>query len=242
MKGSFNKSYNYPIIVDEERLQYLSSLITEKLQDVYYKIETIDGATYKLSTLDEILSYCNPQSRKIIKLSITGSRESRANKIYPDISISLFDMSLYDKSCILSMYDREEQEITYLSQRIDEFVKSVRTPYWWLHSNIVYWLAGIILFIAATVVCYSSLEEKQLTQSMNNTLTWCGLSLVCFSFSGFVVRRCVGYLFPEGGFALGEQVKCMQKRIRIRNIIFCSILGSIMLGVVSGLIVYWITK
>lgn len=51
MNGSLNKSYSNPIIIDEERLQYLSGIITEKFKGVYYKIETIDGASYKLNSL-----------------------------------------------------------------------------------------------------------------------------------------------------------------------------------------------
>ena len=41
MKGSLNKSYSSPIVIDEERLQYLSGVITEKFKGVYYRIETV---------------------------------------------------------------------------------------------------------------------------------------------------------------------------------------------------------
>ena len=57
-----------------------------------------------------------------------------------------------------------------------------------------------------------------------------------------MVKRCIEYLFPEGGFAIGEQVKYMNKKSRTRNIILGSILGSILLSIVSGIIVHLITK
>lgn len=242
MKGSLNKSYSSPIVIDEERLQYLSGVITEKFKGVYYRIETVDGASYKLGTLEEVLSYSNPQPRRIIKISIIGNKESDAIKIYPDITVSLFDMSKYDKACILSLNNLEEQEITFLTQRIDEFVKGVRIPYWWLHSKVVYWIVGIVLYAIAAVLYYISYGKEQMAHSMNNTIFWYGLSFLCFFFSEFVVKRCIEYLFPEGGFAIGEQVKYMNKKSRTRNIILGSILGSILLSIVSGIIVHLITK
>ena len=145
MTGSLNKSYSWPIIIEEERLHYLSEMITERFQSVYYKIETIDGASYNLSTIEDVLSYSNPQPRRIIKVGIFGNKEKDTIKIYPDISIFLFDMGKYDKSCILSLNNLEDQEITFLSNRVDEFVKGTRAPYWWLHSNAVYWIVGIML-------------------------------------------------------------------------------------------------
>ena len=242
MNGSLNKSYSNPIIIDEERLQYLSGIITEKFKGIYYKIETIDGASYKLNSLEEVLSYSNPQPRKIIKISIIGNKEKDAIKIYPDITVSLFDMSKYDKSCILSVNNIEEQEITFITQRIDEFVKGVRVSYWWLHSKAVYWIVGFLLYALAAVLYYCNNGKEQLMNSMNNTLFWYGVSFICFFFSGFVVKKCIEFLFPEGGFALGEQVKYMNKRSKIRHIILGSILGSLILGIMSGIIVHIITK
>ena len=70
MIGSLNKSYDCASIIDAERLQHLSEFIKDNFDEVGYEIRTVDGASFKIDTLEEILSYSNPQLRRIVKLSI----------------------------------------------------------------------------------------------------------------------------------------------------------------------------
>ena len=70
--------------------------------EVRYEIRTVDGANYKIDTLEEVLSYSNPQSRRIVKLSISANKQKNTHLFTQNLTLSLFDMTLYDKSCILS--------------------------------------------------------------------------------------------------------------------------------------------
>ena len=80
MIGSFNKVYNHPIIVDEGQLHNLSNTIIKRFDKVEYEIHTVDGASYKLPSIDDVITYSNPDSRRIIKINMTslmGSGNSR---------------------------------------------------------------------------------------------------------------------------------------------------------------------
>ena len=84
MTGSFDKIYTRPIIVDEDKLRYLSEMMEEKFGEVDYGIETIDGIQYKYGNLDDLLSYKNPDSRKIIKIVLGEINIKTGVHLYPN--------------------------------------------------------------------------------------------------------------------------------------------------------------
>lgn len=241
MIGSFNKAYNRPIIVDEGQLRYLSNIIIERFDKVEYEIHTVDGASYKLPTIDDVIAYSNPDSRRIIKINIWGEKKKDSPSFYWAFSLSLFDMSKYDSSCILTMKDLEDTEITFLAQRIDEFVKGCQFPCWWIHSKAFYIVLGFLLYAAIVVAYYVNLGHEKWVEMPNKSTILTGWSVLCMLFSVFVLGKSVDYLFPEGGFSTGEQVKYMKKKNKARNLVFNFILGTIILGVISGLITHYIT-
>ena len=69
MTGSTAIYYFCPIIVDESQLRYLSEMVKERFGEVEYGIETIEGVQYEYSSIDDLLAYNNPNSRKITKIS-----------------------------------------------------------------------------------------------------------------------------------------------------------------------------
>jgi hypothetical protein len=56
----------------------------------------------------------------------------------------------------------------------------------------------------------------------------------------FVVKRFVEYLFPQGGFAIGEQVKYFNKKEKTRNLVLMTIIGSLIIGIIAGVITHFI--
>lgn len=238
MIGSLNKSYDYTSIIDGERLQHLSEFIKEYFDEVKYEIRTVDGASYKIDTLEEVLSYSNPQSRKIVKLSITANKQKNTHLFTPNLTLSFFDLTLYDKSCILSLNDLEDQEISFLTQRIDEFINGSRPSYWWIHKPLIYWILGAALFTFA-IVWFSKSGKESLANGIS-TLFWIGVSCICFFISNVIIKRCVEYLFPEGGFTIGEQAAYLKKKEKTRNVVLVSVVGSLILGIVSGILVHLI--
>ena len=241
MIGSLDKSYNRPILVDEDHLRYLAGIVEERFCAVEYVIKTIDGARFKLPTIDDLISYNNPDSRKIVCISIIGYKSKDVNGYFPEFSISLFDMSEYDASCILTLKKLEEAEITHITQRVDEFVKSTKTAYWWLHRPAFYVALGLIFYSVVIVYYYLSLGMEQWSMKENKTSILIGWSFICMLTSVYGIRKIVDYLFPEGGFVIGEQKKFMKKKDKTRNFII-TIICTVIFGVISGLIVNFISN
>lgn len=242
MTGELTKSYEHSLIITEEHLKNLISLVEDEFVDIEYKIYTADGANYKLSTKEDVLSYSNPESRRIIMIVISGNREHREHAFYKDFSISLFDMSKYDKSCILTLNNMEEKDIVFYTQRIDEFVKSAQAPLWWIHKTSVYIVIWILLYAIAAFLYYTKTDKALLSEKTYNMAFLNGVSVICAAISAFFVRWGVKKLYPEGGFAIGEQVKVLSKISRRRDIIFITVLGTIVLGIISGIITHLIVS
>lgn len=242
MTGELIKSYERSLIINEELLKNLASFIEEGFVDVDYKIFTSDGANYKLNSKDEVFAYSNPESRRIIKIVISGNKDHRERAFYKDISVSLFDLSKYDKSCILTLNNMEEKDIVFYTQRIDEFVQNAQTPLWWIHKTVVYVVIWLLLYAIAAFFYFTRTDKAQLADKAYNMIFLNGVSAICAAVSAFGVRWLVGYLYPEGGFAIGEQAKYLNKKSRTRNLILVTVLGTIVLGVVSGMITHLIVS
>ena len=237
MTGSLNKSFDYAIIIDSERLKRLVDIIKAGFETISYEIKTVDGASYKINTIEDVVAYNNPTPRKIEKIVISANKQPETRKLFPDFSISLFDSSQYSSSCILSLNNMDEQEIAFWSQRIEEFVNSSRASYWWVHKPVVYWALGTLFYFAFIVWYYTKMGKDGLTNGLS-TLSLISISVICFYISWRLIKKCIEYLFPEGGFVIGEQIRVLQKREKVRSIVLISIGVSFVIGVISGIIVH----
>lgn len=242
MKGELTKSYDRSLLINEEQFRSIASYVEDSFVDVDYKIYTSDGANYSMDAKDEVLSYINPDSRRIIKIVISGNKDHRDRSFYKDFSLTLFDMSKFDKSCILTLNNMEEKDIVFYSQRIDEFVKSAQEPLWWIHRTAVYIVIWVLLYAIAAVFYFTKTDKAQLADKAYNMVFLNGVSAICAVVSAFLVRWVVRKLYPEGGFAIGEQVKYFNRLNKTRNLILITILGTIVLGIISGVITHLIVS
>lgn len=242
MIGSLDKVYSRPIMVDEEQLRYLSDTVADRFKEVEYVIHTIDGATYNLPTIDEVIKYRNPDARHIVKIDIRAEKSKENHGFYPSFSISLFDRSQNDLSCILSLKDLDEAEITFLNQRIEEFVKKNQISYWWIHSYVFYLIVSFIMYVGVLTVYNLNIWNGAWAAESKKTAILLCWSFVCMIASFFVVKKAVNCMFHQGGFAIGEQKENVMKKERVRFFVFVTVILTIVLGVVSGIIVNSISK
>lgn len=239
MKGNFKRDYNFSIIVTAEDIQSLLDMVTKDFKDVSYEIETKDGAQYKIRDINDILGYTNPNSRKIILLRIRGNREAGKSLFLPNICISLFDTTIYDKSIIFDLNEMDEKDITYYSNRIDEFANRIKAPYWWIYKDNFYWLTGFSLYIAFSFLYLANTDISTTANRVNSLLTLSVVSAMCVLFSIYVLHKMVSLFYPESCFALGEQEKYKIKIEKARDRVFWSILVALLVGVLASVIGFY---
>lgn len=242
MKGALDKVYSRSIMVNEEQLRYLSDIVVQRFNEVEYVIHTIDGASYILPTIDDVIKYRNPDSRRIVKIGIHAEKSKENHGLYPSFSISLFDRTQHDLSCILCLKDLDEAEITFLDQRINEFVKKNQISYWWIHSYVFYLIISFVLYVGVLTVYNLNIRNGVWAEKSKNSTVLLCWSFVCLSASFFVVKKVVNSMFHKGGFAIGDQKDNFLKKERRRYFVFVTVMLTILLGVVSGVILNYIPR
>lgn len=238
MKGNLYKSYDFASIVTKDDLRDLLSLVTTKFEFVKCSIKTKDGAEYNSITLEEVLQYDNCDYRKIICLSIKGNKDESNSFSFPNISITLCDNSVYDKSFILEIRDLEESEIVYYVRKIEDFVKRIRAFYWFVHKIGFYIFLGFLVYLIFALfylLKIGSSEGKAYNFLMLQSfaLFFCGTSV-------FWGRKLMSFLFPEFCFCIGELVRYIQKKEKMRTFIFGTLLVGLAISVFASIISHFI--
>lgn len=242
MIGSLNKSYDFPIIVSTEDLKSLSDLLYSGFEEIQYNINTKDGARYTLNSLDEVLNFSNPDDRKIQRICIEGNKKKGERFMYPNISVSLLDKSVFSKSCKLEINQLEETELCYYSQRVEEFVERIRAPYWWLHKSAFYWITGLLLYFLSAIFYFHHVDNTDPVNRVYNVLVLQGVSAFCMFISMVIIEKIVYYFFPECFFAIGEQLKRIEKLNKLKRFIFLTVIIALVIGVLSSIIAYYIVR
>lgn len=73
-----------------------------------------------------------------------------------------------------------------------------------------------------------------------NIVIWIIYSWICSIGLTVIIDKINGLLFPKGGFEIGDQIEYLRRKNRTRKIVFVSIIGTIITGVISGVITYLI--
>jgi len=242
MIGNLNKSYDFPIIVTTEDLKSLSDLLYSGFDELQYNINTKDGARYTLDSLEEVLNFSNPDDRKIQRICIKGNKKKGESFMYPNMSVSLLDKSVFSKSCELEIIQLEETELCYYSQRVEEFVKRIRAPYWWLHKSAFYWITGLLLYFLSAIFYFHHVDNTDPVNRVYNILVLQGVSAFCMFISMVIIEKIVYYFFPECFFAIGEQLKRIEKLNKLKRFIFLTIITALVVGVLSSIIAYYVVR
>lgn len=242
MKGSLNKSYDFPITVTADDLKSLADILSSGCEELEYSINTKDGAKYKLNSLEDVLNYSNPDGRKIQRICINGYKKKGERFVYPNISVSLLDKSKHVKSCELEISQLEETELCYYSQRMDEFTKRIKAPYWWLHKSAFYWIIGLLLYFLSAIFYFHYVDNTDPINRVYNILVLQGVSAFCMFISMIVLEKIIFRLSPECCFAIGEQKKHKDKLDKRKKLIFVTIILALVIGVLSSIIAYYVVK
>lgn len=237
MTGSTTKYFYRPIIVDEGQLRYLSEIVKERFGVVEYGIETIDGDQYDYSSLDELLAYKNPNSRKITNISIRGNHYNGGSSSVPELYLTIGDRSKSKLSCYMQLRCLEEFDITFFKSRMDCFVKDDSVDYWWMYKPACYWTFGACLYLLfAAVLPWYIGRVYHVDVSYNIVVKLCW-SLSSMAITILLIKKGLLWLFPAGGFRIGDQIKVLNRKVKVRK----WILG-IITTVIAGVIVRCLTK
>lgn len=233
MTASTTKYYFCPIIVDEKQLRYLSEMVKERFGEVKYGIETIDGVQYEYSSIDDLLAYNNPNSRKITSISIRGNLYNGGSSSVPELYLSIGDRSKSELSCYMQLSCLDESDISFFKSRIEDFVKDYSVEYWWMYKPVFYWIFGGCLYLLLAVILPWHIGGEFHVYISHNIVANLCWSMLCMAITILLIKKGLGWLFPAGGFRIGEQVKVLDRKVKVRKW-FLGLITTVVTGLIVG--------
>lgn len=243
-------SENKAVYVREDELQYFHEFLSEMFANVNYRARCVDDSTIEFKSLEELLSYENPDFRKIKCIEIFGDNEDSSSKYYnPYVSFkNNFEFSLGSKYSSQTMsYDFHFNDLNKANRFESELksrLKEIRPWYWFLAKFDFFLGISSVWFIFSMISGISSIKEKIGNQQPTNTpdltineylvLAFIGVGLV-FAIS-YPLNKIKNYLFPKTVIELGRQKKKNRLRLQIIYLVVAVILLGLLLNVLGGFI------
>lgn len=205
--------YKKAVILTEDKMHELETLLHKYCDSISYKAETINDSEIVFSSLDELLQYDNFESRslKSLQISASGISPYRIRLLFE--ADSLFSsLTGYDETFRCS-YDVDTVDAeTTIRAEINTFLRKITAGYWLIARFRFYGLLMILCFMAA--VYFFSYRS---TQSANNNSNTNILLMLTFGIIGVIIsfgliavikaidRRFLQRCFPPNRVCLGRR-------------------------------------
>lgn len=223
MKKESSLSYSKNIFLDTDRMNELHSIILKYCDTLDIQAETLNKASLKFDSYDELMSYSNFRKDRIKQLSIRGYKSNKWDaKIRLSFSIEYPTVSSVD--CYYSFED-ENEEIVFKKTLLD-FLEKAKDGY--IPSRVGIW-ALFILTYWGVGRCFRSVFADV---SVPMLLVICVLSLIPYK----LFSNMWYILFPIVSFSWGEATKYYDKIKKIRSNLFWGVIIAITVGVIGNIV------
>ena len=232
------KKLQHAIVITENDLVGLNKLISDHFKIDSYEIECSDESNIRFSSHDELLGYENPNSRKILSLTIQFSDKSGASSSRGRLRIDSNNAS----SSPITFFVREDTERSRADTVANEIEKRMHDlkPWYSIFAKcqIEPWSYAILFGLAFVILWYSSIELINNGESLSlpsipnfiaGILFWVIVIVIIHNFA-----KGWRWLFPLVSFSLGMQVQEMKRCSLVRNWIFGSLITAIVIALFLG--------
>lgn len=233
--------YKKAVILTEDKMHELETLLHKYCDSISYKAETINDSEIVFSSLDELLQYDNFESRSLKTLQITASGKSTYYIRLVFEADSLFSsFTGYDETfrCYYDV-DTVDAETTIRSE-ITTFLRKITAGYWLIAKFRFYGLLMIVCFIGATYfLAYRSTQPSNtnillmLTFGIIGVVISFGLIAVIKAIDHHFLQRC----FPPIAFVWGEGKTQFEKSQKLRTNLFWGFMIAILASIIASFIV-----
>lgn len=225
------------ILVTPERLRELSNILLKHCERIEYNARTKAGTRIEFESIEELLSYDNFKTRRIVELDLTGYRGYSRT-----VEVSLGDQNY----SILLNYGSTIRCDYKLSTIDEESILTNDINTWFEKSKCSYWLLGKfslsgMLFIPSffiTLVRFISGDKVEFDTS--NLHIWLLLVLVTIGVIGFwslvdfIDEHFLANLFPAVAFKWGEESDRYDKWEKYRSNLLWGVIMAIIIGLVTN--------
>jgi len=229
MKIKIAKFTDHSLLVTDEDLLAIYRFVASKYDKVEVIANCIDGTSIETIDLQDVLSFDNPDFRRIREISIighTGATERCNCGIDSDRG----------SSGSIILHSESDEQATYVTKELQSRIREMKPWYDLIAQNYIWTVLAIAPFFLFTVPYTFRLMigEIQPTTSRFSTIDQINFVLV---FSSVIFAICwplnklKGFLFPKVFFQLGKQKRRYEVISKWRTFIFVGVVFAIILGV-----------
>jgi hypothetical protein len=246
-----NYKENKSIYIKEEHLKYFQSFLKSYYKNINFKVKCNDDTIIEFENLNELLSFENPDFRKIITVEIFADNEDSDSKYYRPFSIgndgfhiklgSNHDFETLSYDFMFKDLDVVNGFENQLKQRLTEM-----RPWYWLLSkfNFILGISAIWTLYALYLgvlsiqrkVTYPASVQNQIDLTINEYVVVTIFGILLIYLVSFPLNKIKDYLFPNQVIEIGRQSNKNKMRLQIIYIVFIVILLGFLINISSGLV------
>lgn len=225
------------ILVTPERLRELSDILLKHCERIEYNARTKAGTRIEFESIEELLSYDNFKTRRIVELELTGYRGYSR----------VIEVSLGDQNYSILLNYGSTIRCDYKLSTIDEesiLLNNIKT--WFEKSKCSYWflgkfsLSGMVFVPSFFISFVRFVSGSKAEFDTSNIHIWLILALVTigmigiWGLIGFIDEHFLANLFPAVAFKWGEEAERYDKWGKYRSNLLWGVIIAIIIGLVTS--------
>ena len=162
LKSSVWVNVNHALLIEEEDFRFLHSNLAETFSDgIAYRAQCLDGTELRFDEVEELISFENPNFRRIVGITIHCICNSRI-ELHLEVGArdSFFDTPFDRTNAKYHIVSSDDRELTRLRAELNRRMISMRPWYWILSLAKTHWVLGSIGFLYGLVLGSYSLVDK----------------------------------------------------------------------------------
>lgn len=220
MTVQYSKRFSHAFVIDGSKLKKLTELLKNRVSNVSVSAGCVDGMSYEFKTVEDLIAYENPKSKKIVSIKLYAESEDFSR------SARISFVSQGFPTGILIEVTGNEDIISRLRDEILDIIKGTRPLYDMLSRFPYGYSAGIGILIGLIVRIYlkryltETFEEE--AENIARLLMYASTLLIMYP-----VYKLLCFCFPKGCFAIGQGKSRFNSLKWFRGIIATLIISSI---------------
>jgi hypothetical protein len=242
MKTTITKELRHSLLIEEEDVKSLYGFISSRYKEVKVTANCIDGSKLESKEIDEIISFENPNYRKIKSLSFYAY-----NDINERLSLNFWTDRAFT-TAELEIESNNDEQALYSSHEILNKLAELK-PWYDLLTRfpISYVVVGLWSLYSMIYTINQLIGERPPSSVLDRYSTF---ELINFAIVIVLIVFAIIYpfdwvqkqLFPKVFFLLGKQKKTMETIKKWRGFIFSGLILAIATGIIGNAISNWLLK
>lgn len=253
-----SKEIDDSLIMTDKCLSQIFEVIKENYNEITINAKCLNGLTIETENICDIIDHENMNYNKILVLSCRACKKEEktfARTKTLDIKIGISDFSspnLNSRTASVNLESESERDIQHISKKIEDYILSCRT--WYSQFSKINFLnvcfCFFIYFAFLSIIIIPSLFQNSYVPlsfifASMNFLSFVFYGLVVFSIPPISIlkkaRKFNNYIFPRIFFLIGQQKEEYKKIEKIRSIVLSVTCLGIILQIIIGLGVSWLS-